>query len=275
MSDNGYLDRPSRTLRAYAWVFMAVLYAPILLIPVFSLNDSIYIAFPLKGVTFDWYRELAENAPMWSALWNSVKVGLVTAVLSTSFGVFAAKAITRYRMPGKAPMVGFMMLPLVVPGIIFAVAILILMNRLGIQLSLYTVGLGHLLICIPFSIATLIPRFEGFDPSIEEASADLGEDAWWTFWRVTFPLVLPGVFASLMLTFTISFDEFIMAFFLAGTEQTLPMYIWGQLRFPDNLPRVLALSSIIIVISFVMVFASLWLSKLGLREASGGSNDPT
>ncbi|MEM6934371.1 MAG: ABC transporter permease subunit, partial [Pseudomonadota bacterium] len=142
----------------------------------------------------------------------------------------------------------------------------IFMNQIGIPLSLVTVTLGHLVVCIPFAIATLIPRFEGFDPSLEEASADLGENGWWTFWRVTVPMVLPGIFASLMLTFTISFDEFIMAFFLTGTDKTLPMYIWGQLRFPQKLPGVLALSTIIIAISFVMVFFSLWMSKLGLQD---------
>ena len=265
MSSDSFMERPSRTLKFYAWLFIFILYAPILLIPLFSINDSTYIAFPFKGVTFEWYERLAVQGPMWDALWNSVRVGIASAVLSTALGVFAAKAITRYRLPGKGPIVGFMMLPLVVPGIIFAVAILILMNRIGIPLTLYTVGFGHLLVCIPFAIATLIPRFEGFDPSIEEASADLGENAWWTFWRVTFPMVVPGVVASLMLTFTISFDEFIMAFFLTGTEPTLPIYIWGQLRFPDKLPPVLALSTIIIGISFVMVFVSLWLSKLGMQ----------
>jgi len=272
MKITSYIDRPNHGLMIYAWVFMAVLYAPILLIPVFSFNDSTYIAFPLKGVTFAWYGEMAESTPMWEALWNSIRVGVVASVLSTTLGIFAAKAITRYHMPGKGPMVGFMMLPLVVPGIIFGVAILILMNRVGIPLSLYTVGMGHLLVCVPFAIATLIPRFEGFDAAIEEASADLGENAWWTFWRVTVPLTLPGIVASLLLAFTVSFDEFIMAFFLAGTEQTLPMFIWGQLRFPDKLPRVLALSTIIIAISFVLVFVSLWLSKLGL-EGDSASGD--
>ena len=268
MSSESFIGRPSRGLQIYAWSFIAILYGPVLLIPLFSINDSTYIAFPFKGVTFDWYRALSGLGQMWEALWNSVRVGFVTAILSTALGIFAAKAITRYRMPGKAPIVGFMMLPLVVPGIIFAVAILILMSRMGVPLSLYTVGFGHLLICVPFAIATLIPRFEGFDASIEEASADLGENAWWTFWRVTVPMVLPGIAASLMLTFTISFDEFIMAFFLTGTEQTLPMFIWGQLRFPDKLPPVLALSTIIIGISFVMVFVSLWLSKLGVQDVS-------
>lgn len=273
MSEGSYIDRPSRGLKIYAWSFLAVLYGPILLLPLFSFNRSAYIAFPIEEYTTDWYAELWETGPMWSALWNSVIVGAVVAAISTALGVFAAKALTRYRMPGRNPILGFMMLPLVVPGIIFGVALLIVMNRLSVPLSLITVGIGHVIVCLPFAIATLMPRFEGFDASIEEASADLGENAWWTFWRVTFPMVLPGIVASLMLSFTISFDEFIMAYFLAGTEPTLPIYIWNQLRFPDRLPVVLALATIIIAVSFVMVFVSLWLARFGVDKA--GAEDRT
>ena len=254
MNTGAYIDRVNKPLRVYALVFLAFLYAPVLLIPLFSFNNTIYVAFPIKGFTTQWYVQMFNSEPMWSALMNSVKVGVSTAVISTILGIFAAKAITRYRLPGRAPIVGFIMLPLVVPGIIFGVALLILVSRLGIQLSLYTVAVGHLLICLPFAIATLIPRFEGFDASIEEASADLGENSWWTFWRVTVPIVYPGVVASLLLTFTVSFDEFIMAFFLSGTNPTLPIFIWSQLRFPAFLPSVLALSTIILIASFVLVF---------------------
>ncbi|MEM9146385.1 MAG: ABC transporter permease [Pseudomonadota bacterium] len=269
MGTASYVNRESPALKIYAWAFVAILYAPILLLPLFSFNSSTYIAFPIEGFTTEWYGALWANSQMWTALWNSVWLGAIVAVISTALGVLAAKALTRYRLPARGPIIGFMMLPLVVPGIVFGVALLILMNRAGIPLSLFTVGIGHVLICTPFAIATLMPRFEGFDASIEEASADLGENGWWTFWRVTFPLVFPGILASLMLTFTISFDEFIMAFFLAGTEQSLPIYIWNQLRFPERLPMVLALSTIIIAISFVLVFFSLWLTRLGVDTKTG------
>ncbi len=168
-------------------------------------------------------------------------------------------------MPGREPVVFTIMLPLVIPGIIMGVALLILISRLGVPLSLYTVTLGHVLISVPFSIATLIARFEGFDKSMEEAAADLGDNAWWTFWRVTFPIVFPGILASLLLCFTVSFDEFIMAFFLSGSDPTLPIYIWGQLRFPQKLPGVLALGSVILVVSFVVVFFSQWLRRRGVQ----------
>jgi spermidine/putrescine transport system permease protein len=160
------------------------------------------------------------------------------------------------------------MLPLVIPGIILGVALLILVSRLGVTLSLYTVTMGHILLCVPFSMATLISRFEGFDKSMEEASADLGENAWWTFLRVTLPMVFPGVVASLLLCFTVSFDEFILAFFLAGTDPTLPIFIWGQLRFPDRLPSVLALGACILVVSFAVVFLSQWLARYDTNKKS-------
>lgn len=266
MSDVSYIDRPNRTLGFYSILYLAFLYIPVLFLPLFSFNDSIYIAFPMKGYTTKWYEQLMSNEPLLAALMNSVKVGAVSAVFATILGIFAAKAVTRYRMPGRGPLVGFIMLPLVVPGIIFGVALLILMSRMGVPLSLYTVTLGHVIVCVPFSMATLIPRFEGFDKSIEEASADLGENAWGTFWRVTLPIVFPGIVASLLLSFTISFDEFIMAFFLSGTEPTLPIYIWGQLRFPNKIPGVLALGSIVLLVSFAVVFFTQWLSNRGTNS---------
>jgi len=207
---------------------------------------------------------------MFAALMNSLRVGLFTSVIATFLGIFGAKAVTRYKMPGKGPVIGLIMAPLVIPGIILGVALLILVNRVGITLSLYTVTLGHVLVCVPFSMATLMSRFEGFDKSMEEASADLGENAWWTFWRVTFPMVFPGVLASLLLCFTISFDEFIMAFFLAGTEPTLPIFIYSQLRFPQKLPGVLALGACILVASVFVVFLSQWLRRRGDRGMPDG-----
>ena len=268
MKDTSYIDRPNRPLRVYALCYLAFLYIPVLFLVLFSFNDSIYVTFPLAGFTTKWYEDLFENEPMFAALMNSLKVGGVTSVVATVLGIFGAKAVTRYRMPGKAPAVFVIMLPLVIPGIIMGVALLILITRMGIPLSLYTITLGHILISVPFAMATLMSRFEGFDKSMEEAAADLGDNAWWTFWRVTFPMVFPGVLASLLLCFTISFDEFIMAFFLSGTEPTLPIFIYSQLRFPLKLPGVLALGAIILVVSFIVVVFSQWLRRRGIDGAS-------
>jgi spermidine/putrescine transport system permease protein len=157
------------------------------------------------------------------------------------------------------------MIPLVIPEIILGIALLVLANMGGIPLTLFTIGFSHMLLCVPFSMLVMISRLEGFDKSLEEAALDLGENAWGTFWRVTFPLALPGIVASLLLTFTISFDEFILAFFLAGTDVTLPLFIWSQLRFPPRLPSVLALGATILVASFVVVAFAEWFRRRGVQ----------
>jgi spermidine/putrescine transport system permease protein len=270
MSTSAYLRRPNRVLQLYAILFLVVLYVPILLIPLFSFNDSIYVRFPLQGFTTDWFVQLWHRQTVWEAFWASIRVGVVVAILATALGIISARAITRYRMPGQKAVVTFIMMPLVIPTIIFGVALLALLSRAGVPLSLYTVAIGHLIVCLPFSVATLLPRFEGFDRSMEEASADLGENGWWTFWRVTFPLVLPGVVASLLLTFTISFDEFIMAFFLSGNDPTLPVFIWTQLRFPQQFPSILALASLILFFSIPLILIAMWIGRMGLDEKTTG-----
>ena len=270
MTEVAYIDRPSRALYFYAILYLGFLYIPVLFLPMFSFNDNIYIAFPLKGFTTKWYVEMFNNQPMWAALNNSLNVACVSATIATLLGLLGAKAVTRYRIPGEKPIIFVIMLPMVVPYIIMGVALLILVTRLGIDLSLYTVTMAHVLISVPFAMATLIARFEGFNQALEEASVDLGTSPLSTFWRVTLPLVFPGVLASFLLCFTISFDEFIMAYFLAGTDPTLPIFIWSQLRFPFRLPGVLALGSLILVVSFVVVFISQWLRRYRVEKTQPG-----
>lgn len=250
-------------LGIYTVSYLVFIYGPVLVLPVFSFNDSIYVTFPLKGFTLQWYEDMVNNPGMLDALMNSLKIAGTVAVLSTILGTLAAKAVTRYRMPGRAPVVGFIMVPLVIPEIIMGIALLVLANTGGVPLSLFTIGVGHMLLCVPFSMVVMISRLEGFDKSLEEAAQDLGENPWTTYWRVTFPLTIPGLVASLLLTFTISFDEFILAFFLAGTDVTLPVFIWSQLRFPQKLPGVLALGSSILVITFVLIVAAEWFRRRG------------
>jgi spermidine/putrescine transport system permease protein len=263
--------RPLGGLLIYAVAYLAFIYLPVLFLPLFSFNDSIYIHFPLKGFTLEWYQKMVSNPGLIAALMNSIKVAVVVSLLSTILGTLAAKAVTRYRMPGRGPVIGLIMIPLVIPEIIMGIALLILASRGGIPLSLFTIGTGHMLICVPFSMLVMIARLEGFDKSLEEAALDLGENAWWVFWRVTFPLAIPGIVASLLLSFTISFDEFILAFFLAGTDVTLPLFIWSQLRFPPRLPMVLALGASVLVVSFFVVTFAEWIRRRGvqLKTAAG------
>jgi len=256
----------------YTVLYLAFLYIPVLFLPLFSFNDSIYIAFPLKGFTFDWYVQMAESEPLINSLKNSLKLGFSVSLLSTIFGTLAAKAFTRYRIPGAQPLTAFISIPLVIPLIIMGISLLVVLKSVNIELSLITIGLGHTVICVPFSMFVMISRLEGFDISMEEAAQDLGETPWMTFWRVTFPLVLPGIVASLLLCFTISFDEFLLAFFLGGDQPTLPIFMWSQLRFPTKLPPVLALGSTILVLSFfVVTFAELVRRRGVQTQTSSGA----
>jgi spermidine/putrescine transport system permease protein len=261
----------SRALPIYAFVYLAFLYVPVLVLPIFSFNDSQFIAFPLSGFTTRWYAGLAADTAMQHALVNSLKVGFTTALLSTLLGLTAAKAVTRYRLRGAGTALTFISLPLFIPDIVLGISLLLLLGAGGFPLSLAAVVMGHLLVCVPFSLIVLIARFEGFDKNLEEASADLGENGWMTFWRITFPLMLPGIIASLLLTFITSFDEFLVAYFLSGTEATLPIYIWGQLRFPERLPMVLALGAIILAASVALVVLAEYVRNLGVKKPMVGA----
>jgi spermidine/putrescine transport system permease protein len=260
---NATRQRQGRGLTAYAIAYLAFLYIPVLLLPLFSFNDSLFIAFPFTGFTTKWYAAFAADEDMRTALWNSLKVGGTASLLSTLLGLLAAKALSRGLAGGRI-VLGFSTLPLFIPDIVLGIALLILVTSLSLPLSLTSVTIGHVLICLPFAIAVLMSRFEGFDVSLEEASRDLGESAWMTFWRVTFPLMLPGIVASLLLTFIVSFDDFLIAFFLCGTDATLPVYIWGELRFPYKLPNVLALGATILVASATLVALAEWVRRVGV-----------
>jgi len=240
-------------LPLYVALYFLFLYLPILLLPIFSFNNAATTTFPLAGFTTKWYASLSGNSVMLEAAWNSLVVGLSVSLLSTILGICAARAITRYLFRGQRAAAGLIMAPLFLPEIIVAVSLLMIVLAMGVELSLVTVILGQTVFCVPYAMSVLVSGFEGFDRSLEEASYDLGETAIGTFRRVTLPVVAPAIVSSLLVTFTISLDEFILAFFLSGTEPTLPVYIWGQLRFAAKLPGVLALGTIMLALSILML----------------------
>ena len=257
-------------LRAYVWAFLAFLYAPIALLPVFAFNDGTVIAFPLDGFTTRWFGRLTTNAELHGALVNSLFVATAASVLSVVLGLMAARANVRYRWTGKAAIMGLIMTPLVLPEIIVAVSLLIVMVQiLGLSLSLWALIAAHVLICTPFAIAILNASFQSIDPALEEAAIDLGETRASTFRLVTLPLVMPGVVAALLICFTISLDEFIIAFFLTGSETTLPVYIWSLLRFPRELPVIMALGTVLVAVSVALLSLAEWNRRRGVRRAGG------
>jgi spermidine/putrescine transport system permease protein len=261
---------PGKFLAGFAFLYLIFLYGPVLFLPIFSFNDSIFVAFPLKGFTTKWYEQAFADEDMINALIASLQVAGIVAVVSTILGLFGAKAITRYRMPGQSAVMAMIMLPLFIPEIILGISLLILLNAIGIDLGLPVVVIGHIMLCTPFAMAVLSSRLEGFDRSLEEASLDLGETPWMTFWRVTLPLAAPGIISSMLLTFIVSFDEFLLSFFLTNQQPTLPVYIWSQLRFPNKLPGVLAMGAVILLVSCILVVVAEWVRQLGTTERKVG-----
>lgn len=259
-------------LHAYAVAYLGFLYLPVLFLPLFSFNSGTIVAFPIKGWTLDWYRQLGGEDTLIQALLNSLVVGLLAASLSTTMGLFAARAYARYQFKGRTASEGLVMLPLVVPGIIVASSMLVLFISMGLNPSLVTVILGHTFLALPFSVAILKSAFEGFDVSLEEAAQDLGSGAVETFRRVTLPVVAPGIIASVLVTFTVSFDEFVLAFFLSGSQPTLPVYIWSQIRFPAKLPNTLALGSILLLASILLLVVAEYFRRRSAGQTTGGAS---
>ncbi len=261
-------------LRAYAVLYLVFLYLPVALLPLFAFNEGTVIAFPLKGFTTEWFRQLPRIDALLDSVRNSLYIAVIVAVTSTTLGLFAARASTRHRFPWQRPIMGAIMLPLVLPEIIVAVSLLVVFLQLGLSLSSWTVILGHVLICTPFAVAILNSAFLNLDESLDEASVDLGETPWSTFRLVTLPLIAPGLISSLLISFTISLDEFIIAFFLTGAEPTLPVYLWSQLRFPTKIPVVMALGTILVALSVILltvaeIFRRRGVARAGKKDAGG------
>lgn len=256
-------------LRIYAIFYLVFLYAPIVLLPMFAFNSGTIIAFPLKGFTTGWFAQMWANATLRQALMNSLMIAVSSSIFATCLGVFAARASTRFAFPAKGPIMGLIMLPLVLPEIIVSMSLLVVLLSVGIQLSLLTVIIGHTLICMPYATVILSTAFNSLDRSLEEAAYDLGETKFSAFRLVILPLVMPGVISSLLMSFTISLDEFIIAFFLAGKEPTLPTYIYSQLRFPKQIPMIMALGTVLVVLSIVLLTIAEYFRRRGIARTGG------
>jgi spermidine/putrescine transport system permease protein len=243
-------------LGGYIFAYLVFLYLPVLLIPLFSFNDSIQAAFPLQGFTLQWYSTLFGNSALSGALWNSLVIGAIAATGATLCGITVSYMDLYGRSPLAAAISAIARLPILIPGVIVGISLLILVNLIALGPSRIAIVLGHILVALPTTVVIMRSRLAAIPRTIREAALDLGASDWTTFRRVMLPLSLPAIISAFMLAFLISFDEFIVVFFLAGTEPTLPLYIWSQLRFPKSLPTVMALGTSILAVSFVVAGAA-------------------
>jgi spermidine/putrescine transport system permease protein len=246
----------ARLMRVFFALVVVFLYAPIVILVIFSFNNAQIPAFPLSGFTFHWYHQFLANGDLKAALQTSAIIAALSSAGAVVLGVLASIALVRRSFRGKAPVSALLLSPLVIPYVVFGISLLLLFHQLGIPRSILTVVIGHIVISLPYTILVLMPRLQQIDASLEEAAYDLGASRLRTFRSITLPLILPAVLSAYLIAFTTSFDEYAVASFVVGTRVTFPIYLYSALRFPDQLPQVIAVAVVVITISLLVVVAA-------------------
>ena len=257
----------SRWLWLHATAVFSFLYLPIAVLIVYSFNGQGVGGFPPHNLTFEWYRVLFADGPIWDSVLNSLQVAFAAMAISLVFGIPAALALDRAQFPGKAAFRRLVLLPLILPGIITGLSLLMLFDVMGAKLSLLTILLGHGTALISVATTEVFAGLQKLDRAQEEASLDLGANYWQTFWRVTLPNLKLSIIGAALLIFTLSMDEIAVSFFLIGRDNTLPLEIWGRLRRGIT-PEINAISAIIFMFSLVTIV--LWY-RLRVRSDSAAA----
>jgi spermidine/putrescine transport system permease protein len=234
--------KPFPVLNLYYFVLIALLYLPILVLFLFSFHTSGSLTLPITGLSLRWYEEVLNAPELLRAARNSALVAIGSSLIATALGTMIALLMARYEFRGKGLLIGLAVLPLIVPFIVLGVALLLLFSTLGIPRSLWTVAAAHVVVSIPYCVLIIAARLAGFDPALEDAAMDLGASYPQTLRYIVLPIIFPAMVAAWLVAFTVSFDEFALALFLAGSDPTFPVYVYGQLRFASRLPLVLALA---------------------------------
>ena len=246
----------SRPLRGYYWLMIGLLYLPIVLLFVFSVNANTTLSFPLKGLTVAWYERLFQTPNLLAAIGRSVIVALAASTVATALGTMIALLLSRFDFRGKGLLTSMAILPLLVPYFVLAVALLILFRALGVPLGLPTIAIGHAVIALPYTTLIVLARLIGFDRQLEDAAMDLGATYPTTLRLVLIPIAAPAIASAFITAFTVSFDEFALALFLAGRDPTFPVYLYGQLRFATTLPVLIAAAVLLMAASLTLIIAA-------------------
>jgi spermidine/putrescine transport system permease protein len=253
------------SLSMYAILIYLFLYVPIIVLVVFSFTrDEFGVSW--TGFTFDWYIRLFNNARLMEAALNTLYVAVASTIVSTVLGTLTALAMERFRFRGRGTVDSLLYLPVVIPEIVMAVALLafsalifeIIRVVFGINMrrSLTTVTLAHIAFSISFVVIVVRTSLKNFDMRMEEAAADLGADRWRIFWRITFPLILPGIVGGALLAFTLSLDDFIISLFLSGPGTSLlPVEVYNKVRRSVT-PEINAISTLMLLLSMILVILS-------------------
>jgi len=230
----------------------AFLYVPIAVLITFSFNSA-RTGATWQSFTLQWYERVFSNARILEAAANSLIVAVLSTLGAVVIGTLMAMAMERYRFRGKAAWDGLLYMPVIVPEIVMGISLLIFFAAVNLSRGVLTLVISHIAFCMPFVYLTMRARLADFDRSVEEAAQDLGANEWVTFRRITLPLLMPGIISSALLAFTLSLDDFVISFFVTGVgSQTLPVYIWGQIRRGIT-PEINAISALMLVLSIILV----------------------
>ncbi|MGA8297882.1 MAG: ABC transporter permease [Terriglobales bacterium] len=257
-------------LTLHALAVFAFLYLPIAVLIIYSFNGQGVGGFPPRNLTLNWYRILFQDGPIWDSVLNSLIVAAAAMFIALAFGIPAALALDRAQFPGKALFRRLVLLPLILPGIITGLSLLMLFREAEVKLSLVTIILGHGTALISVATTEVFAGLQKLNRTQEEASLDLGANYWQTFWRITVPNLKLSIIGAALLIFTLSMDEIAVSFFLIGRDNTLPLEIWGRLRRGIT-PEINAISSIIFGFSLIAIVLWYRLRKRGEGAAEVGA----
>ncbi|MGW0477738.1 ABC transporter permease [Nonomuraea sp. NPDC003214] len=256
--------RSSRLLHVPFWLTYVFLYAPIVVLVVMSFNSG-ESAYTYEGFSLKWYGELAKDERVLKGLVNTLIVATGATLIATVLGTLLAVGLARYSRSKTLEALSLM--PAVLPDLVIAIGLLLFFGMIQLTLGRYSVVLAHGLFAMAFVAAVVRTRLSSTDTSLEEASRDLGAGPVTTFMKVTLPQLAPGIVAGALLAFTLSLDEFVIAFFTIGNmEQTLPIVIYSMIRFGVT-PEINALAAILLLVSFTAVIAGQRLTKIGESRA--------
>lgn len=220
-----------RIIQLYVFVYFLYIIVPLVVLVLYAFNTSEYLVWPLEGLTLEWFYEAFTDSRLVQALKNSIFIAFATMVFSCIVGTTFAYGLVRYRFRGKAALETLNILAIITYGIVCAVALLLWFRTLGISGGIWPTILGHTVFIFPFAVLVIRDRLLNFDLELEEAAMDLGATQLRTFLDITLPLIAPAILAAGLFCFTISLGEFLLAFFLIGHELTLPVYLYGKMRF--------------------------------------------
>ena len=259
-------------LRVGTGITLAFIYIPLIVIALYAFNESRSQAWPIDGFTLEWFDKAFNNPGVRDALWTSLKAATGATAIALMLGTLAALAVSRYRFFGRETISFLIILPIALPGIVTGMALNATFTQvLEVDLSLFTVIVGHATFCIVVVFNNAVARLRRSGTSLEEASMDLGANNWKTFRFVTFPSLRTALVAGALLAFALSLDEIIVTTFTIGQEQTLPIWIFANYARPNQLPIVNVVGLLVIILSIIPVYFANRLSQDPIGAPAGGA----